>query len=396
VQADRKPDLLAGRLVDVLYAHPSDGANRFASLVTPIVSDVAAIDAWWRRLDPGRTLRFDLFPFANCTTTIGALDVADVTLPQPADTFAEDPFQRIVLGLSQPPYRAANRQRKYLVYWDAPVSDARVCGQASATGIAIIYLRACGLTVGSGDLSAAAAAHELIHSLGGVGFGSPHECPRPNEGHVCDDTTDILYPFLNFGLDALLLDVGHDDYYGFGGPSDLRNSPWLERLDVPQLALSVATGGAGKGRVTSDAGGINCPGACTSSQEQGLTMTLTASAQPGSRFTGWTGACTGTGPCAVTLDAAKDVTATFAPAAPVALKVSISGKGRVVSSPAGVSCPGRCSGSFTADGTVALRAIPAKGYRLAAWSGACHGQGACKVVAHAASSVRATFAKSQS
>ena len=91
VQVDRKPDLLAGRLVDVVYAHPADGANRFASMVTPIVSDVAAIDAWWRRLDPGRTLRFDLFPFAGCTSTIGALDVADVTLPQPAETFADRP-----------------------------------------------------------------------------------------------------------------------------------------------------------------------------------------------------------------------------------------------------------------------------------------------------------------
>ena len=91
MQADRKPDLLAGRLVDVIYAHPADGANRFASLVTPIVSDVAAIDAWWRRLDPGRTLRFDLYPFAGCTSTIGALDIADVTLPQPAETFADRP-----------------------------------------------------------------------------------------------------------------------------------------------------------------------------------------------------------------------------------------------------------------------------------------------------------------
>ncbi len=393
MQADRKPDLLAGRLVDVVYAHPADGANRFASMVTPIVSDMAAIDAWWRRLDPGRTLRFDLYPFAGCTSTMGALDIADVTLPQPAESFADSPFSRIVVGLSQPPYRATNRQRRYLVYWDAPVSDARVCGQASPTGIAIIYVRACGLSVGNGDLSAAAAAHELIHALGGVSFGAPHECPRPNEGHVCDDTTDILYPFLNFGLDALFLDVNHDDYYGFGGETDLRNSPWLERLDLPQLALSVATGGVGKGRVKSDAGAIDCPGACTSSQEQGLTVTLTASAQPGSRFTGWTGACTGTGPCSVTFDAAKAVTATFAPAAPVPVKVAIRGKGRVVSTPAGVSCPGRCSGTFTADGAVALRAIPAKGYELVAWTGACHGRGTCKVVAHAASSVVAMFRK---
>ena len=140
-------------------------------------------------------------------------------------------------------------------------------------------------------------------------------------------------------------------------------------------------------------GAIDCPGACTSSQEQGLTVTLTASAHPGSRFTGWTGACTGTGPCSVRFDEAKTVTATFAPAAPVPLKVAIRGKGRVVSAPAGVSCPGRCSGRFTADGSVALRAIPAKGYELVAWTGACHGSGTCKLVAHAASSVVATFAE---
>jgi hypothetical protein len=45
--------------------------------------------------------------------------------------------------------------------------------------------------------------------------------------------------------------------------------------------------------------------------EQNSTITLTVAADTGSIFTGWSGACTGTGDCVVTLDAAKAVTATF-------------------------------------------------------------------------------------
>ncbi len=40
-------------------------------------------------------------------------------------------------------------------------------------------------------------------------------------------------------------------------------------------------------------------------------MTLSAVPAVGSVFAGWSGACAGTGSCAVTLDAAKSVTATF-------------------------------------------------------------------------------------
>jgi hypothetical protein len=40
-------------------------------------------------------------------------------------------------------------------------------------------------------------------------------------------------------------------------------------------------------------------------------VTLTATPATGSTFTGWSGACTGTGTCAVTMDAAKNLAATF-------------------------------------------------------------------------------------
>jgi hypothetical protein len=65
------------------------------------------------------------------------------------------------------------------------------------------------------------------------------------------------------------------------------------------------------GRVVSDAGGIDCPGACAKSQEQGLLVTLTAKPQKGSRFAGWSGACRGRGKCYVTAGKRSSVHARF-------------------------------------------------------------------------------------
>jgi hypothetical protein len=403
--ADRKPDLLAGRQIDVLYARPADVPDRFGTFASKITSDIAAIDAWWRAQDGTRTLRFDLYPFPGCAPGVADLDLADVTLPQPAASYraVATAFSRIVSDLQTVPYKAISPDRKYLVYWDAPVSDWQLCGQGSADATdyttgpswAIVYVQSCLVSIGNGDFGALAATHELLHTLGAVPPGAPHDCPYPNQGHVCDSTKDILYPFQSgaFGFDDLVLDVNHDDYYGVGGAFDIRNSPWLERLDLPQVPLTVATDGPGSGRVTSDEGAIDCPGACTSSQQEGLGITLTATPASGSTFAGWSGACAGTAPCAVTFDEAKQVTATFTPDTSYALVVAVHGKGRVVSSPAGVSCPGRCSGSFYRGSVVRLRAVPAKGFRLAAWGGACSGRRACSVTLGAASSVRARFVK---
>jgi hypothetical protein len=71
---------------------------------------------------------------------------------------------------------------------------------------------------------------------------------------------------------------------------------------------------SGSGRVTSNPAGINCTrttGQCVANFSAGTRVTLTAVPDTGSFFVGWTGACTGTATCIVTMDVARSVTAQF-------------------------------------------------------------------------------------
>ena len=85
--------------------------------------------------------------------------------------------------------------------------------------------------------------------------------------------------------------------------------------DVFSYLLTITKAGAGSGTVTSDVTGINCGPSCSASYTSGTPVVLTASVAGGNVFTGWSGeGCSGTGECSVTLDAARNVTATFTPA----------------------------------------------------------------------------------
>jgi Divergent InlB B-repeat domain len=77
--------------------------------------------------------------------------------------------------------------------------------------------------------------------------------------------------------------------------------------------LTVSVAGKGSGTVTSSPAGVSCPGTCSATDSPGTKVTLTAKAAAGSKFTGWSGACSGTGSCSVTLGADQAVTATFSP-----------------------------------------------------------------------------------
>jgi hypothetical protein len=77
--------------------------------------------------------------------------------------------------------------------------------------------------------------------------------------------------------------------------------------------LSVTKSGTGTGTVVSEPAGITCGSDCAETYNTPVFVTLTATADMGSIFTGWAGGgCGGTGTCAVAMDATKAITATFA------------------------------------------------------------------------------------
>lgn len=84
----------------------------------------------------------------------------------------------------------------------------------------------------------------------------------------------------------------------------------LTGTPAPSRTLSVSLAGTGSGSV--GGGGISCPGVCSAVEPNGSTVTLIAAASPGSTFIGWSGVCTGNGPCQIVMDSDSSVTAEYA------------------------------------------------------------------------------------
>lgn len=77
--------------------------------------------------------------------------------------------------------------------------------------------------------------------------------------------------------------------------------------------LHVTRSGTGNGTVTSNPPGINCGSECKASFADGAIVTLAASADAASTFTGWSGGgCSGTDPCTITLNNNTTLEASFA------------------------------------------------------------------------------------
>jgi hypothetical protein len=75
--------------------------------------------------------------------------------------------------------------------------------------------------------------------------------------------------------------------------------------------LNVFRTGNGSGTVTSTDSLINCGTDCQETYTLNTQVTLSAAPNTDSTFTGWSGACTGTGQCMVTMSASQSVTAQF-------------------------------------------------------------------------------------
>lgn len=80
----------------------------------------------------------------------------------------------------------------------------------------------------------------------------------------------------------------------------------------PAGSFTLSVTKSGSGTITSSPSGITCGATCGANYTSGTNVVLTASPSSGYVFSGWNGACTGSGTtCTVSMTATKSVSATF-------------------------------------------------------------------------------------
>jgi len=116
----------------------------------------------------------------------------------------------------------------------------------------------------------------------------------------------------------------------------------------------------GAGSVSSTDGSISCANAaCTQSLAAGTAVHLVANPGSGTQFTGWTGGCSGTGTCDLTLSADTTVIATFS--VMISVELDGAGGGHVTSTPAGIDCTKVASNNVADVGTGTCSMLVANG-----------------------------------
>ncbi len=160
-----------------------------------------------------------------------------------------------------------------------------------------------------------------------------------------------------------------------------------------RYTLAVGVAGTGRGSVVSAPGGIDCGATCDAAFDWNSSVTLTPQPVSGSKFSAWTGGCSGSGSCNVSLTAAASVTAVFdLDSFPIVVGKTGAGRGTVTSTPAGVDCGDRCSAPFVFGSSVTLNAVAATGSHFSGWTDACSGTSQCSLsVAAAPTMVDARF-----
>jgi hypothetical protein len=101
---------------------------------------------------------------------------------------------------------------------------------------------------------------------------------------------------------AALVALGSKPSHADGRQFRFTTSP-LPRLEV--LFNGIVAGSV-------NGSGISCPGTCAASYQPGTHVVLTASPDAGFKFSGWGGACAGSGSCEVVMSSNMHVTVTFA------------------------------------------------------------------------------------
>ena len=176
---------------------------------------------------------------------------------------------------------------------------------------------------------------------------------------------------------------------GTGGCTVMINAAESVSATFTQNFFPLTVAVTGSGTITSSPAAFDCSGTCEASFAAGTQVTLIPTPANGWSFAGWGGACSGTGSCSVTMNAAVSASASFTHR--VTLTVAKTGRGKVTSSPNGIACGRICNAIFKTGTQVTLHHTAAAGWHFVRWGGACKGRTRCRVSLEAATSVTALF-----
>jgi len=231
-------------------------------------------------------------------------------------------------------------------------------------------------------------------SCAGAGSGTTATCTANKQAEVATPVNGACGP----SDGQTLMSVPATDLCSSGTASSVSGSgPWTWSCAgadggttascsaiLQTYALTVTMSGSGVGAVTSNPSGINCGTDCTETYNAGTEVILTATADSGSTFAGWSGgSCYGTDECFVTMNGNEAISATFtqdAPAGKFNLTVIMdgAGSGEVAVSKGTMECSDNvCTATFDEGTSVTLTAKPGQESLFSAWDGCDSAKAKC-------------------
>ncbi len=224
----------------------------------------------------------------------------------------------------------------------------------------------------------------LQTSVLGNGSGSINSSPG---GINCPNACTASYPVGTL-VSLMATPASASTFNGWGGDcsgngacqvsmDQMRDVTASFELEPVLLNVLIDAPGDAMGGVTSNPSGIDCPIDCQQIYPQGTIVTLTATPEAGSEFTGWGGVCakTTSNICTVELTVSRGATARFAAVMNnPTLNVNVTGPGSITDSTGIIDCPGVCSASYPANTNITLTATPDNDASFQNFTGACSGQ----------------------